>query len=159
MTLSQRAESALAGLGNYSGSERTLDVAEADLRLRCDLTATDTLGCAFTQFEVHSSKLANASIDQLKKVSEALAARLTYLLEPIKLIEVDADQCVAQLRSSPPQREPEMTTYYELLVRRGGELSLCRWSKTRTSERQLVPAQVTREVFLRLVADFSAAAG
>ena len=158
MTLSQKAESALNGLGNFAGLERTLDVAEGDQRLRCDLTVVDTLGCAFTRFELRSGKLASASIDQLKKVSEGLAARLTYLLEPIKLIEVDADQCVAQLRSSPPQREPEMTTYYELLVRRGGELTLCRWMKAPASERQSVAAQVTREVFLRLVNDFSTAA-
>ena len=159
MTISEKAQSALAQLGSFSGLERTLDVTEADQRLRCDLTAVDTLGCAFTRFELRSGKLAKATIDELKKVSEALAARLTYLLEPIKPIEVDADQCVVQLRSTPPQREPELTTYYELLVRRGGELSLCRWMKTRTSERQLVAAQVTREVFSRLVADFSAAAG
>ena len=158
MTLLEQAQAALAGLGTFSGLERTLEVSEADQRLRCHLTAVDTLGCAFTRFELRSGKLASATIDELKKVSEALAARLTYLLEPIKPIEVDADQCVVQLRSTPPQREPDLTTYYELLVRRGGELSLCRWMKTRTSERQLVAAQVTREVFLRLVADFSAAA-
>lgn len=159
MTLLDKAQSDLDGLGKFSGAQRLLDAEEADQRLHCELTAIDTLGCAFTRFELHSGKLASATIDQLKKVSEALAVRLTYLLEPIMPIEIDADRCVVQLRSTPPQREPDLTTYYELLVRRGGELSLCRWSKTRTSERQLVPAQVTREVFLRLVSDFSAAAG
>ena len=101
--------------------------------------------------------MAAAPIDQLKKVADALSKRLTYLLEPISPIEVDADQCVVQLRSNPPQRDDNGTQYYELLVRRGGELSLRRYQKQSGGVRQGVPAQVTREVFLRLIGDFSEA--
>ncbi len=74
-------------------------------------------------------------------------------------MEVDAEQCIVQLRSNPPQKDDDGTSYYELLVARGGRLSLCRWLKERGQPRRIIPAQVTREVFLRLIADFSAAAG
>jgi hypothetical protein len=102
--------------------------------------------------------LASAGIERLRAVSQDLSQRLTYLLEPIAPIEVDAEQCVVQLRSNPPQRDEQRTSYYELLVRRGGELSLCRWTKAAGDVRQPLAAHVTREVFLRLVGDFSAAA-
>jgi hypothetical protein len=59
------------------------------------------------------------------------------------------------MRSSPPQRDDNGTRYYELLVRRGGELSLRRFEKQPGTVRQLVAAHVTREVFLRLVDDFA----
>jgi hypothetical protein len=106
---------------------------------------------------LHSEALASAGIDRLRAVSEDLSRRLTYLLEAISPIEVDAEQCVVQMRSNPPQRDEQGTSYYELLVRRSGELSLRRWTKTAGKVRQPLDAHVTREVFLRLVGDFSAA--
>jgi hypothetical protein len=62
-----------------------------------------------------------------------------------------------QLRSNPPQRNDDGSTYYELLVRRGGELSLSRYRKPAGQERQSVSAHLTREALLRLVDDFAAA--
>lgn len=159
MSLVEEAKKGLAGLGNFATVERRLVATQPGERLECDLTVLDQVGCGFTRFALHADRLSSATMNELKRVSEALAARLTYLLEPIKPIEQDADQCVIQLRSVPPQRDAETTSYYEVLVRRGGELSLCRWMKSSSSDvRQPLAAHVTREVFLRLVGDFSAAA-
>ena len=72
-------------------------------------------------------------------------------------IEIDHDQCVVQLRSNPPQKDETGTSYYELHVAGGGLLSLCRYVKEPGAPRRPIAAQVTREVFLRLVADFAAA--
>lgn len=158
MSLVEEVKKNLAGMGTFAGTAHTFVAADADERLQCELTTLDRVGCEFTRFALHAEKLSSATIDQLKRVSEALAARLTYLLEPIKPIEQDADQCVIQMRSVPPQREADVTSYYEVLVRRGGELSLCRWAKAPGNARESLPSQVTREVFLRLVGDFSACA-
>jgi hypothetical protein len=158
MTLVEQTRTALAAVPAFAGDPRTLSTEHDGLRLTCDLTALDSLACEFTRFAVRAGKLAAASIDELKRVSEKLAARLTYLLEPISPVEVDAQQCVVQLRSNPPQRDADRTSYYELLVRRGGEMSLCRWSKQPGDVRQALAAQVTREVLLRLVGDFAAVA-
>jgi hypothetical protein len=46
-----------------------------------------------------------------------------------------------------------------LTVRRGGDLTLSRYSKQGGQMRQIVPAQVTREVLGRLADDFVAAVG
>ncbi len=80
-------------------------------------------------------------------------------MEPICPIEIDADACVVQLRSNPPQRDDDGRSYYELLVRRGGEIALTRYRKENGGARRPISANVTREVLLRLVGDFCEALG
>ena len=89
-------------------------------------------------------------------MAENLSKRLTYLLEPISPIETDAQGCVVQLRSNPPHKDTDRTSYYELLVSRAGELSLCRYTRPAGGTRQLIPAELTREVLCRLAGDFEA---
>lgn len=158
MSLLDEAKQGLASMGSFAGTAHTLAANGPGERLECELITLDRVGCEFTRFAVCAERLSSATMDELKRVSEELAARLTYLLEPIRPIEQDTDQCVIQMRSLPPQREADVTSYYEVLVRRGGELSLRRWAKAPGDVRRPLPAQVTREVFLRLVGDFSAAA-
>ena len=136
-----------------------MQLAENHQSLESEIVTLDALALAFSHLTLTSAALAAAPIDQLKKVADALSKRLTYLLEPISPIEVDADQCVVQLRSNPPQRDDNGTQYYELLVRHGGELSLRRFQKQSGGVRQAISAHVTREVFLRMIGDFSEAAG
>jgi amino acid transporter len=62
-----------------------------------------------------------------------------------------------QLRSNPPQKGEDGTSYYELMVRRGGDVTLSRYQKKSGQIRQIVPANVTREVLQRLAEDFVAA--
>jgi hypothetical protein len=155
MTFQAEVKRGLAGLPLFASGERVLEAAHDGLRLRCDLVALDALACAFTRLAVHSDAQPNMSMDEVRQVAERLAGRLTYLLEPISPIEIDADGCVVQMRSNPPQKEEDRTSYYELLVSRGGELSLSRYSRAQRAVREMIPAHVTREVFLRLVQDFS----
>jgi len=128
-------------------------------RIEADLVGVDAIGCAFQTLAYSTDKLAQATLDQLKEISQTLTAKLTYLLEPIGLVEADADRCSVQLRSSPPQKNDDGTSYYELMVRRGGHITLSRYSKQPGQLRQIVPAQVTREVLGRLADDFLAAVG
>ena len=88
---------------------------------------------------LHSDVLADASPKRLKDLGELLSKRLSYLLEPISPIEVDAEQCVVQLRSNPPQQGDGQSSYYELLVRKGGEISLRRYTKPRASPARSAP--------------------
>lgn len=156
-TLAQQVRQTLAGGQVFSHGTQTLAAAQGEIGFSATLTALDSLACAFEQFDVTHASLAGATIERLKRVSEGLSKRLTYLLEPITPVEVDHAGCTVQLRSSPPQKNDDGTSYYELLVSRDGRLSLCRFSKSPGAIRQRVPAQVTREVFLRLVDDFAAA--
>lgn len=159
MSLASQTKPALANLAPSAGGSQTLVVAESGVQLEAEIVAVDALALAFEHLTVTRAALATATIEQLKKLADALSKKLTYLLEPISPVEVDADQCIVQMRSSPPQRDDNGTRYYELLVRRGGQLSLRRFEKQPGNPRQPIAAQVTREVFLKLVDDFAQVVG
>jgi hypothetical protein len=142
-----------------TGGAATVDVTTGSRRLTCDLAERNSLAVAFQTLRVATPELAGATSTGLERMAKDLSARLTYLMEPIRPIEIDADACVAQLRSSPPQRDDDGRSYYELTVRRGGQISLCRYRKEPSAARQQIAATVTREVLLRLADDFEAVLG
>lgn len=154
MTLQTRFEQELK---QYVGSTSATLAADLPPRsVRCDLTECNALAVSFQRLQLSTSELSGATAAELERIGKSLAARLTYLMEPIAPIEIDAAACVVQLRSRPPQKDDDGRTYFELIVRRGGEIALSRYRKDASSARQQVPAAVTREVLLRLVGDFCA---
>ena len=80
--------------------------------------------------------------------------RLTYLLEAVGPIELDARSVTVQLRSIPPHKDETETEYYELLVRTGGQLLFRRYRQPASGDRRPIPATLTKEVVARLAADF-----
>jgi len=156
-TLKEKAQAALAAI-SAGGGRHVIEVDQAGQRLHCDLADVDSLACALNQLTLSTDALANISGDELKNMAETLAGRLSYLLEAISPVEFDAEQCVVQMRSSPPQKDEDSTSYYELLARRGGHVSLIRYTKPSGQVRSQAPAHLTREVLLRLVDDFSSVA-
>lgn len=159
MNLAQQIDRQLDGLansGNLAAGHGELNIDTGMGRLEAALTAVDSMACAFRTLRLKTDRLADASTDELKQLSERLAAQVNYLLEPISPIEIDPEGCTVQMRSNPPQKNDDGATYYELLVRRGGELHLCRYTKSADAAREIVAAQVTREVFQRLAGDFVA---
>lgn len=158
MNFSRRIDAAAEQAARSGPAPHVIDETDAALRFQCDLSACEQLACSFTRFELTNAAWASVPIEKLKRIAETLAAKLTYLLEPVRPIEADAEHCVVQMRSSPPRKDEDRTIYYELEVRRGGVLSLCRYEKRPGDARQKVAIQVTREVFRHLVDDFAAAA-
>jgi len=138
---------------------RSITVEQDPRRLTCNFLSITPLACEFQTLRLQSDELASATIEQLTQISEDLAGRLTYLLESLGPVEIDRDQCVVQMRSVPPAKSDDGSTYYELLVRRGGSLNLCRYGKQPGQPRQVIPATLTQEVLVRLVGDFEAALG
>ncbi len=156
MSLQKQVLERLEKLAPFASGNQSLDVLDGADRFRSELVELDRLGCSFIHFAVETPRLEAASVDRLKKVAQTLAERITYLLEPVTAVEVDAERAVVQMRSKPPQKDDDGTVYYELLVERGGSISLCRFKKVTGSARHVAPAHVTREVFARLVGDFCA---
>ena len=142
----------LANIGN--GAAATLAVEALPRTLTCDIVERNALAVSFNVLRLSTAELASADAARLERIGKALAAKLTYLMEPIAPIEIDADACVVQLRSSPPQRDDDGRSYYELLVRKGGEIALQRYRKENGDTRRAISATVTREVLLRLANDF-----
>jgi hypothetical protein len=159
MNLAKQFEQQLTKLG--SGGIATVAVDADPRRLLCEVIERNSLAVSFKILRLATPELAAASVADLERIGTALSQRLTYLMEPISPIEVDAAGCVVQLRSNPPQRDHDGRSYFELMVRRGGEISLARFRKENgaCAARQPIAAQVTREVLLRLVGDFCAALG
>jgi hypothetical protein len=157
MTLRMQLDHELNHIG--AGGTTTVDVTAGNRRLTCDLVERNTLAVAFQALRVATPELAGATSNSLERMAKSLSERLTYLMEPIRPIEIDADACIAQLRSSPPQRDDDGRSYYELTVRRGGEIALTRYRKEPGTPRQQIPANVTREVLLRLADDFEGVLG
>jgi hypothetical protein len=157
MNLKEQTKTALTNHAHQTGPHR-LELEDGGDRLTAELLAVDKLACEFAHLTLRTGKLAGVSGERLQTIAKGLAQRLTYLLEPIAPIETDAEGCTVQMRSNPPQRGDDGTCYYELLVRRGGELDLRRWKKAAGGIRNPVTATVTREVLLRLVDDLTEAA-
>ncbi len=118
MTLKEQLHQALIAMPQFSSGEQSIDVSESGQQLSCQLTALDSLACSFTRLALRADGLSNRSTDDLKRIAEQLSAKLTYLLEPISPIETDSEGCVVQMRSNPPQKDADRTSYYELLVAR-----------------------------------------
>jgi hypothetical protein len=139
-----------------AGGGGTLTATAPGGRVECDLSSVDAIGCAVDQFAFHTGRLTGASLEKLKKIGEDLSRRVTYLLEPIAIIEIDAEGITVQLRSSPPSQENGVTTYYELTLNQSG-LTLRRYQSQSGQPRQAVPAHFTHEALRRLARGVSAA--
>lgn len=122
-------------------------------QLSLGLAAVDSIGCSLYRLTLATNHLAGASIARLRMVSDNLANRVRYLLEPIRPIETDTESATVQLRSSPPLQRDSQTAYYELFVRRGGEIALVRFEKEPGQVREETMFSLTREVLIRLVDD------
>jgi hypothetical protein len=158
MTTKQDIARELARIQSQNGLGR-VEVDTPSGKLEAHLVAVDAIGCAFESFTFKSDKLANSTVKDLKKLSDSLTAKLNYLMEPISAVELDADSCTVQCRSNPPQQGEDGRSYYELLVRKGGDILLSRYLKQPGQPRHTIPAQVTREVLARLGEDFVASVG
>jgi hypothetical protein len=153
MNLSSQFEQELTSIG--SGGAATLAVQDSPRILTCEVAERNALAVSFDRLSLATTELGAADAGRLERIGKALAEKLTYLMEPISPIEIDADACVVQLRSNPPQRDDDGRAYYELLIRRGGEITLRRYRKDNGDARRAITATVTQEVLLRLVGDFS----
>lgn len=82
------------------------------------------------------------------------AGRVTGLLEPLQLIELDADLGKAILRSSPPARKDGERFYYEVVLSREGTAEVRRYhGSCRTPGREQVPFTITHEALAKLIGD------
>ena len=86
--------------------------------LRARLEVLRERGTATGELTPYVRQAIRRSAEELKRLGETLASRLTYLLEPIGAVEFDPEGCVVQLRSIPPHKDDDKSSYYELLARR-----------------------------------------
>jgi hypothetical protein len=156
MELDENFARQLQALGAFRDAPQVCEARHEGRRLACGLRTLEAVGCEIDRLALESDGLALATVGELERLSGQLASAITYLLEPIGPVEVDPFQALVQLRSKPPQRDAAKSSYFELIVRRGGEVSLQRYEAPRGQPRRPVPAQLTREALLRLTRDLAA---
>jgi hypothetical protein len=126
-------------------------------RLALDLTAAGPVGVSFDALEFSKDDAGDLSSQALRAWGDRLAARLTYLMEPLVVLEVDAEAGEAELRSQAPTPRGDRRSYYEVRLRREGSLHLRRVAfDEQARRRQTVPCQMTLEVLERLADDLVA---
>lgn len=99
------------------------------------------------------------SLDELRAWGDRLAARVTYLMEPLTVLEADGVGVEVTLRSQSPTPRNDRRSFYEIRLDRSGTLTLQRLGfDDQTRRRQVVPCQLSREVLERLADDLTATA-
>jgi len=68
----------------------TVAVEDGPNRLTLHLTALDAVGLAFTALEFATTSRTEWSSEALKEWGDRLSSRVTYLMEPLKVLEIDA---------------------------------------------------------------------
>jgi hypothetical protein len=116
----------------------------------------ETLGCRLREVVLtRTSPL--ASTTSLAEQARRIADRVTGLLEPLCLVEVDAEHGLAQLRSESPARRGENVQYYEVLRHADGTTRLGRFEvqPNAAGKRNPVAFSLTIEALGKVVADLA----
>jgi hypothetical protein len=136
---------------------QTLEVADAESGWTVAVTAdcADVVGCRLWELTLRRS---TPLTEDLKIRAERIAGRVTGLLEPLRLVEVDAPRNVALLRSEQPGRWGEGLYYYEALLQADGTTSVRRYQAPHEGEprRHQLTFALTHEALAKLVADLTA---
>jgi hypothetical protein len=137
---------------------QTLDVADPAGGWNAAVTAecVDVVGCRLWELALRRSGQ-TPSVD-LKARAEEICQRVTGLLEPLGLLEVDRGRNVALLRSEQPGQRGEDRFYYEVVLEADGAANVRRYQAPGRDEprRQQVAFTLTHEVLAKLVRDLIA---
>jgi hypothetical protein len=159
MSLSQKIAAALDENTRAYILPCSVTVDDGPNRLTLSLTALDTVGVAFDELEFTTTDRTEWSSSDLGAWGQRLASRVTYLLEPLKLLEVDAGGGEVQIRSQSPTPRAERRGFYEVRLDKQGNLRMERFVfEEATRQRRRTPCQFTREVLERLADDIAASA-
>jgi len=105
-----------------TGTENTLLVLDTPLRAQLEFSDHDRYSVALRQLTVGASGATpNDARAYLSATAAEVARRLSFLEEPLAVWELDGGERTAQLRSSPPLREGDTVTYWEVTLWAGDE--------------------------------------
>lgn len=115
----------------------------------------DTLAAAVRELTLARTGDAPSDLT-LRGWAEGVAARAVGLLEPLKLLEVDAGRGEALLRSTAPAKKGEQVSYYEVKLTGTARAEVRRFTASRTaSGREPIAFALTHEVLAKLAGDIA----
>jgi hypothetical protein len=136
----------------------------ADTTIKGDLSEIDSIGILLNSIEVSKNISPVMEIaDYLKQTAETIEKRVNYLMEPLKIIEMDSTTKAVQLRSEKPEMQDGRLSYYELVLKAGkwfgyrNHVSVQRYTQLPEEEpnRHPVSFPVTKKQFQKLVDDLT----
>jgi hypothetical protein len=134
----------------------TVTVEDSPHRLTLNLSSLDTVGLAFSSLEYASTSRTDLSSDALQEWGDGLTKRVTYLMEPLKVVEADNQGGEVQVRSQNPTPRADERGYYEMRLFRQGSLRMERIVfDAAARQRRPTNCQLTREVLERLADDIA----
>jgi hypothetical protein len=137
----------------------TVTIEDSPNRLTLHLSSLDTVGLAFSTMEYANTSRTELSSDALKEWADRLTKRVTYLMEPLKVVEVDDKGGEVQVRSQSPTPRADERGYYEMRLFRQGNLRMERFVfDAGARQRRPTDCRLTREVLERLADDIVASA-
>jgi hypothetical protein len=114
----------------------------------------DALAARLTEVTVTAGPPRACTPAELTDRAVRAAGRVTSLLDPLKVYEVDAGAGVAVLRSASPEAKAGQTQFYEVLLRGLHEAEVRRYaSGTGKAGRVAVPFTLTHEAIAKLADD------
>lgn len=160
MSLSRKLAAALDTSPDPGPLPRQVAAEDGGRRVRLELTALGPVGLAFDALEFSAGGGPARAAEALRAWADRLAARVTYLMEPLIVLELDPVAGEAELRSQSPTARGELKAYYEVRLNTSGTLRLSRVVfDDATRRRRPAPCQMTIEVLERLTDDLVACAG
>jgi hypothetical protein len=160
MSLSQKIAAALDARLDAGGLAGDIAVEDGPNQLSIHLTSTSAVGVAFETLHFAHNGGGEWSTEALKAWGDRLVPRLTYLMEPLVVLEVDPVGGEVELRSQVPTSRNGLRSYYEVRLDRRGALRIARIAyEEATRERRTVACQMTREAVERLADDLVASVG
>ena len=104
------------------GAENTLLVQDALLRAKLEFSDRDRYSLTLRELTVGAGgAVPSDARAYLSATAAEVARRLSFLEEPLAVWELDGGERVAQLRSSPPQRDGDTVAYWEVTLWSGDE--------------------------------------
>lgn len=158
MSLSRKIADEVADLAASHLYPACIHAEDGPHHLNLTVALATPMGLECEDFALSSSG-GDASLDALKARGQQIVDRVTYLMEPLKILEADPLDGSVLLRSQGPTPRAGRRSYYEVRLSRSGAVNLDRVSYEETTRtRRKTPCQFTAEVFERLVDDLVATA-
>jgi hypothetical protein len=157
MNLSPKIAAALDARPDNGAFPCDVTVEDGPDHLTLRLTASGPVGLAFEWLDFATTARTEWSPEELKAWGERIASRVTYLMEPLVVLEHDPIGGEVELRSHAPTARGEQRAYYELRLNQQGKARLSRVAFDATTRRRRPgQCQMTREVLERLADDLVA---
>lgn len=130
-------------------------VPEAGWAAQLTADKADSLSCLVWELTLSRTDPAPDGLT-LQTWAEGVAKRATGLLEPLRVLEVDAVRGEALLRSDAPAKKGERVAYYEVKLFGTDRAVVRRFAASRTeSGRDQVAFALTHEVLAKLAGDIA----